>query len=324
MMKVRFRKTLPPVLRCFAMVTCLVRLAIVVGLVTPLCAQDTRGTWHDAVRLVDSSSQADIAAAIDKVKPLMTADRTLPPPAVAVTTLALLQLRQQDYEAAGQTLERLAKEYTPAQLQARRGAMLRMSLIVALMREDAAAADAAFKDLVRMVASEQGDAIDLKLNAHCVGTTVAMLGVERAKSPIAARILKIGNDQMQVSKVRGVTIGFQASFENSNERTEALVAYLTRIEKEGIDAVQADLQQRQEKLKQRASELTEQKELTGEVLRNTKEQVDQNTQDARKLAGEINRIKIKLNQPTPAIPVPSDQRLRPCRRRVPSWSTNTK
>jgi hypothetical protein len=269
-----------------------------------LLAQDTRGPWQDAVRLIDSASPADITAAIDKLQPIVSADRTLTPPAAALTTLALCQLRQQDYAAATVTLERLTKLYTPTQQQARRGVALRIGLVTAIMRDDTVAADAAFKDLVRMVVAEQGDPIDLKLNAHLIGNVVGMLNAVPAKSPIPSRVLQIGNEQLLLSKIRGIATSYQASLEVSNERTEAIVANLARIDKEGIDAVAADLEQRQEKLKQRSTELKEQKELTGEVIRNTREQVEQNTQDIRQLARDINQINFKLRQPTPGHPGP--------------------
>ena len=318
-MKGRSRKSFPLILG-EVMVTCLLRVAVLslfgcaLLAAWPACAQDTRGTWQEAVRLLDSTSPADTVAAISKLEAIVSAEHTIAPPPAALTTLALLQLRQQDYEAAAGTLKRLSEQYTPAQLQARRGAILRMSLIVALAREDAASAEAAFKDLVRSLASEQGDPIDQKLIATSIGTTVGMLGVARAKSPITSRVLQIGSDQMLMSKLRGVGVHYQAAHENSIERTQALVAHLVRIEKDGIDAVAAELAQRQEALKQRSSELLEQKELTGEVIRNTREQVDQNTHDIRKLAGDINRINLQLRQPTPGHPGPK----RPAPRPLPS------
>lgn len=270
-------------------------------------AQDTRGTWQEALRLMDSASPADITAAIDKLQPLLNIDRTVAPPAEALLTLAMCQLHQQDYAATAKTLEQLYAFYPLAQQTLRRGASLRLSLISALVREDAPAADAAFKDLVRMVVAEQSDPIDLKLNAFVIGTVVGMLGVERARSPINPRVLQIGNEQLLLSKVRGVATGFQAALENSNERTEALVSHLTRIDKEGIEALTAELERRQAALKQSAAELAEQKELTGEVVRNTREQEDQNTRDIRQLATDINRIQMKLRQPTPGHPGPKRQ-----------------
>ena len=306
-----------PLIRDEVMVTCLIRVVVLSLLASalvaarPAGAQDARGTWQEALRLVDSTSPADVVAAIGKLEAIVSAEHTVAPPPAALTTLALFQLRQQDYEAAAGTLKRLATQFSPAQLQARRGAILRMSLVVALARDDAAAADAAFKDLVRMVASEQGDTIDHKLVATSIGTTVGMLGVARAQSPLNARVLQIGSEQMQSSKLRGVGVHYQAAHENSLERTEALLANLVRIEKEGLDAVAADLAQRLEVLKQRSSELLEQKELTGEVIRNTREQVDQNTLDIRKLASDINRINLQLRQPTPGHPGPKRDAPRP-------------
>ena len=285
----------------------IVTLTVVLGfIVEPHCAkaQDTRGSWQDAVRLVDSGSPADIAAAIDKLQPLVAADRALPPPAIALTTVAMCQLRQQDYEAAAKMLERIARENTAAQQGLLRGANLRMSLLVALVRDDAATADSAFKDLVRMVVAAQGDPVDFKLNAHVIGTVVGMLSFERAKSPVAVRILKIGNDQLMSNRMHGIATQYQSALEIATERAEALVANLARIDKEGLDAVVADLEQRQQVLKQRANELKEQKELTGEVVRNTREQFDQNTRDMRQLAGSINRINQQLRQPTPGHPGP--------------------
>lgn len=267
-------------------------------------AQDVGGTWQDAIRLLDSASTADIVAAIDKLESLQAPDHTLGAPPTAQTALALLHLRQHDYEAAAKTLKQLSSRFAPPQLQARRGAILRMNLIVALEREDATAADAAFKDLVRMVVTGQGDPIDSKLNAMVIGSTVAMLGVDRARSPIDVRVLRIGNEQMQISKLRGVEVNFQAAFETSNERTETLVKHFLRIDKEGVESVAGELEQRLSALKQRASELQEQKELTGEVIRNTREQVDQNTQDIRQLAKDINAVNLKLRQPTPGHPGP--------------------
>lgn len=284
-------------------------MALIVGWpLSVASAQEPPGTWQEAVRLVDSISPADTVAAIDKLQTVVGAEHTAasPPPA-ALTTLALLQLRQQDYEAVAQTLKRLTTHYSQAQLQPRRGAILRISLIVALMREDATAADTAYKDLVRMVASEQGDPNDLKLNAMSIGTVFGMLNVQRAQSPIGTRVLQIGNEQMQVSKLRGIGSNYQAAFEASNERAELLVANLIRIEKEGLEAVTAELERRQEALKQRALELQEQKALTGEVIRNTREQIDQNTQDVRQLARDINAINLKLRQQTPGHPGPKRQ-----------------
>ncbi len=83
-----------------------------------------------------------------------------------------------------------------------------------------------------MVTSGQGDSIDHKLIATTIGTTVGMLGVARANSPLNARVLQIGSDQMLLSKLRGVGIHYQAAYENSHERTDALVANFVRIEKE--------------------------------------------------------------------------------------------
>ncbi len=292
---------------CFARVACLSLILACSLADSPVRAQEPQGTWQDAVRLVDSTSLADIAAAISKLEPLTSPDRTIAPPAGALVALALCQLRQADYDAAQATIKRINAQVTPTQLLPRRGALLRMSLIVALAREDAPAADAAFKDLVRMISAGQGDSIEQKLNASVIGTVVAMLSVDRANSPISPRVLQIGNEQLQNSKLRGVAAHYQAAFENNNERTEALVANFLRIEKDGIDAIAAELAQRQEALKQRAAELKDQKELTGEVIRNTREQTDQNTQDARKLASEINRINLKLRQPTPGHPGPKQQ-----------------
>ncbi len=267
-------------------------------------AQDTRGTWHDALRLMDSSSQADLTAAIDKLRPSLDGDRTVPPPAEALITLAMCQLRQEDYSAADNTLKRLNTIYPSSSLTLRRGAVLRLNLVTALVREDAAAADAAFKDIVRLVIAEQSDPIDLKLNAAAIGTVVGMLGVKRAQSPISARVLQIGSDQITLAKTRGVATSYLAAFEESNERTEALVANLERIDKEGFDTVVANLEQRQAALKQKANELLEQKELTGEVIRNTREQEEQNTRDIRQLTRDINRITSDMAKPTPGHPGP--------------------
>ncbi len=151
-MKVRFQKPVPPDSRVLQMLTRTFRiylftLATAFWLGSIGSAQDMRGPWQEALRLVDSASPADIVAAISKLEAVVSTEHTVAPPPGALTTLALCQLRQQDYDAAARTLKRLATEYTAAQLQPRRGALLRMSLIVALAREDAAAADTISKTL---------------------------------------------------------------------------------------------------------------------------------------------------------------------------------
>lgn len=257
--------------------------------------------WRDGLKLIDTSSPADIMAARSILEQAGKKERL---PAAAQCTLALCHLRQEEPGEALKALAEHASAYTAAEQETTRGLALRINLVAALMLEDASAAELAFKDLVRLVVAEKADQLDLRLAAHSIGSTVAMLEIDLAKSPIPAKALAIGSERMLVSKVRGVEAAYRAAYGEDSERAGALMQSFELIADKGLDFVTADNAVRQATLKSRVLELDEQKKFTSEIIRNTQDQIDQNTLDQRKLAKEISALSAKERQPTPGHPGP--------------------
>ncbi len=182
--------------------------------------------------------------------------------------------------------------------------MLRIQLASALASGDAAASDRSFKDLVRLVVRGQADSLDMRLAAQSVGVCVAMLESDKARSPIEQRVLDIGRNSMLNSKVRGVEAAFTSAYQSAHERTEVLLNTLDAISRDGFDAVLAQFNTRSAAIKARQAAVDQQKQLTSEIVRNTREQIDQNKADERKLAREIAMLQAQLRQRTPGHPGP--------------------
>ncbi|MCC6507981.1 MAG: hypothetical protein IT423_02665 [Pirellulaceae bacterium] len=272
---------------------------------SPLFAQTSKTTWQDGLRLIDSPSPADVVAAASLLDQALQAKRV---PAAfvptATTALAICQLRQGESAKASQTLKLIHSQYSPAQLEKVRGTLLRATFIAALNDGDAATAENAYKDLVRLVVVETSDSLDLRAAAHTIGVAGGMLDNDRAQSPIDARVMAIGREQMQISKLHGVATGYQSAYEQASERAAALLANFQLIEQQGLESFASTHAARTSAMKERLEQLQSQKQLTNEVVRNTREQIDQNTLDVRNLAKDIAAINAKLRQATPGHPGP--------------------
>lgn len=264
-------------------------------------ASPTGAPWREGLKLIGSASPADVAAAESILEQANKKER-LPPAALAA--LALCHLRQESPGEALAVLAERAARYSPEELESTRGTALRIALVAALMKNDAAAAELAFKDLVRLVVAEKSDSLDLRLAAHAIGSTVAMLEADVAKSPIPANVLAIGTGRMLQSNVRGVEAAYQAAYAVDNETAVALVQKLELIATKGFDVVAADNAARLAAVEARVAELNEQKKATSEIIRNTQEQIEQNKLDQRKLSKEIASLTAQSRAPTPGHPGP--------------------
>jgi len=257
--------------------------------------------WREAIQWLDSDSAADWTAAEDILRQ-SSASGSLPPEACG--TMALFRLRQQAPLEALAQVTGLAQQHTPEQLEPTRALVLRVQLAAALASQQDSLAAQAFKDLVRMIVAAQADPLELQLSAHCLGTVVGMLSSSQAQAPITQRDLEIARQCLLDSKVPKVVATFSQAEAHAYEQTQELERQLVLIAKHGLDSQTAVYQAQEIRLRQEQSELAEQKELTGETLRNAKEMLAQNIRDRRKLEQQIYQLQVQLRQPTPGHPGP--------------------
>lgn len=257
--------------------------------------------WRDGLKLLDSSSPADIAAAEHL---LLQATKAGAVPAEAFCTLALVQLRREKPAEALAALAQRTTRYGSDELKSTAALALRIKLYAALEIGDRDQADNAFKDLVRQIVAQSGDAIDLRFSAVSIGVVVAMLEAELAESPISKRDLKIASECMLQSTVPGVAVAFTSAHQQASEQTAELARQFLLINERGIEAIAAENAARLQSLDVTLAQLAEQKELAAEIFRNAREQTEQNTRDRRKVDRLIASIQAELRKPTPGHPGP--------------------
>lgn len=264
-------------------------------------ALQTVTTWRAGLKLIDSTSLADVAAAESILKSVIKDSRA---PAGADCALALVALRQDNPESALELVNALPKRFEAEELAQVRALTLRIRLYAALELENAAQANADFKDLVRWVVAGTGDPADLRHSAITLGVVIAMLDADLAKSPISKHDLAIGRTCMLSSASSGVASGYTAAHAQASERTTELIKQFESIKQQGLAAIEANQAERLTELNKLGGALEEQKDLASEIYRNTKEQAGQNTRDQRKLYTQITSLQSQLRVPTPGHPGP--------------------
>ncbi len=133
----------------------------------PCCAQTTKIAWKEAIKLIDSDSPADVLAASTMLKQSVKPGEPIPP--AGWLSQAVYQLRSHDLSGAEKTLADLDRQFAPGKLGALTGLRLRAKLCAALIKDDATAATAAFKDLVRYVVRGEGINWTWRAAAHTIG-----------------------------------------------------------------------------------------------------------------------------------------------------------
>ncbi len=266
-----------------------------------------KASWIEGLKLLDSAEAADWAAGENMIRQaLQNGERSVE----AYAVLALLRLRQSDPEDALQWIDQARKSQV-LETSESAGVLLRAELCASLTLEDKERSTQAFKDIARRIyaanriAAQDAkaiDALDLRCSAHTLGITVAMLEPPQAESVLAGRDIQIASQCALGSNVSGVATTYEAAFALANKNVLEITKHLQAIAKHGADKVRADLETKQAELKQLLEEAAQQEQVATEFNRNTREQVDQDSADRRKLTREIRELDAQRANLSPGHP----------------------
>ncbi len=207
----------------------------------------SKRTVLDALKTLDSPTTTDQEWVLPFLEKTLEED---PANALASTSLALIQIRAQDFEAASQTLLRANETQWGGITRSTNG---KAKLLCAINLEEVELANKLF---VALVDATQREAISLAVRkSYCqwLGEIIGTIESPNAKSPIPNEVLQKARKTLLASSEIALSEAFRNQFEIAKQRANRVEAFLAKHRKlgdEGLEKLrlELDLQLRQMEL----------------------------------------------------------------------------
>jgi hypothetical protein len=227
-----------------------------------------RNVW-DALKTVDDLPSEEL----DWVSPFL--EKTIaeePSNAIASSTLALIQLRAQDFDAVSETLKDANETELGGITRSTNG---KLRLLCAINLEDKESANRLFDALVGATQKESISLTVRKSYCEWLGEIIGTIESDEARSPIAKESLTKAKKTLLGTAEVVLSDAFKSQFERANsraERTRSIIAKHRELGEDGLIELRTKLEDQITKMEEDLSDdLQEKRDFVSENLAATKE-----------------------------------------------------